>query len=76
MVAAVTPLVFASRGTALVTAWPAGAAQPLASNLNTTGAGQTVPNAAIVPLGDDRLAVYIQSGSHLVIDDNGWYTGR
>jgi hypothetical protein len=64
-----------SGGAGFVTAWPAGTARPLASNLNTTGAGQTVPNAAIVPLGGDRLAVYIQSGAHLVIDINGWYTG-
>ena len=65
-----------SGGAGFVTAWPAGTAQPLASNLNTTGAGQTVPNATIVPLGDDRLAVYIQSSAHLVIDVNGWYTGN
>ena len=64
-----------SGGAGFVTAWPAGTARPLASNLNTTGAGQTVPNAAIVPLGNDRLAVYIQSGAHLVIDVDGWYTG-
>ncbi len=65
-----------SGGPGFVTAWPAGTPRPLASNLNTTGTGQTVPNAAIVPLGADRLAVYIQSGAQLVIDVSGWYTGH
>jgi hypothetical protein len=65
-----------SGGPGFVTAWPAGITRPLVSNLNTTRAGQTVPNAAIVPLGDDDIALYVQSGAHLIIDINGWYTSR
>jgi hypothetical protein len=63
-----------SGGPGFITAWPAGITRPLVSNLNTTRAGQTVPNAAIVPLGNEALALYTQSGAHLIIDINGWYT--
>jgi hypothetical protein len=56
-----------------VTAWPAFTDRPLVSNLNTVRSGQTVPNAAIVPLGLDAVDVYLQSGGHLIIDVAGWY---
>jgi hypothetical protein len=65
-----------SGGQGFVTAWPAHTARPLVSNLNATRAGQTVPNAAIVPLGLDELALYTQSGAHLVVDISGWYTSH
>ena len=57
-----------------ITAWPAHTAQPGVSNLNATHAGQTIPNAAIVPLGLDDLALFTQSGAHLIVDINGWFT--
>jgi hypothetical protein len=63
-----------STGAGFVTAWPAHTALPLVSNLNTTHAGQTIPNAVVVPLGLDELSLYTQSGAHLIIDVNGWYT--
>ena len=44
------------------------------SNLNTVRSGQTVPNAAIVPLGLDAVSLYTQAGAHLIIDVTGWYT--
>ena len=44
------------------------------SNLNTTRAAQTIPNAVVVPLGLDEVSLYTQSGAHLIIDINGWYT--
>jgi hypothetical protein len=65
-----------SGGAGFVTAWPAGSERPLASNLNTVRNGQTIANAAIVPLGSDDLALYTQSGAQLIIDINGWYTSR
>ena len=64
-----------SSGAGFVTAWPALTARPLVSNLNTVRAGQTVPNAAIVPLGLDALDVYLQSGGQVIIDVAGWYIG-
>jgi Domain of unknown function (DUF5122) beta-propeller len=63
-----------SGGPGFVTAWPAGSAQPLVSNLNSSRVGQTIPNAAIVPLGNDHLSLFTQSGAHLIVDINGWYT--
>ena len=57
-----------------VTAWPAHTPRPLVSNLNASGAGQTVPNAAIVPLGQEDLALYAQNGAQLIVDIDGWYT--
>jgi hypothetical protein len=65
-----------SAGPGFVTAWPAGTTRPLVSNLNTVRAGQTVPNAAIVPLGVDDLALFTQSGAQLIVDIDGWYTNR
>lgn len=41
---------------------------------NSTVAGQAIPNAAIVPLNLDRLALFTQSGAQLIVDVNGWYT--
>ena len=63
-----------SVGSGYITAWPFHSFQPVASNLNTMHAGQTIPNAAIVPLGLDKLNVFLQTGAHLIIDINGWYT--
>ena len=57
-----------------VTVWPAHTPRPLVSNLNSTTAGQTIPNAAIIPLGQDELSLYSQGGAHLIIDIDGWYT--
>jgi hypothetical protein len=63
-----------SGGAGYVTAWPADTSRPLVSNLNTVRAGQTVPNAVIVPLGRDAVSLYTQAGAHLIIDVTGWYT--
>ena len=65
-----------STGPGYITAWPFHSFQPVASNLNSTRAGQTIPNAAIVPLGLDKLNVFLQSGAHLIIDISGWYTNN
>jgi hypothetical protein len=65
-----------SGGAGFVTAWPAGTGRSLVSNLNTVRSGQTIANAAIVPLGLDNLALYTQSGAQLIVDINGWYTAR
>lgn len=57
-----------------LTAWPAGAAMPNVSNVNF-GAGQTVPNLAIVKLSaDGRLEIANAQGStDVVIDVEGWF---
>ncbi len=54
---------------------PAGVARPGVSNLNVTALDQVVANHAIVRAGSRGLAIYSQSGSHLVVDVAGWYLG-
>jgi hypothetical protein len=53
--------------------FPQGGAQPTVSTLNYV-AGQTVANAAIVPLGAGGITVVAGvSGTDLIIDTNGYY---
>lgn len=59
-----------------VTAYPAGVNRPGSSNLNVTALDQIVANHAIVRNGTRGLAVFTQSGTHLVADVAGWYLGR
>ncbi|MCB0914277.1 MAG: hypothetical protein KDC23_01045, partial [Actinobacteria bacterium] len=56
------------------TAWPTGAPRPLASNLNFT-AGQTLPNLAIVKVGDSgAINLYNNTGTtDFIIDIAGWF---
>src|SRR3990172_2692205 len=52
---------------------PAGGATPLVSTLNYLG-GETVANAALVPLGAGGLAVIAGvSGADLILDVNGYF---
>ncbi len=57
-----------------LTAWPAGEAMPLASNLNAT-TGQTVANLVTVKVGaGGEIALYNNSGTaHLIADVVGYY---
>jgi len=59
-----------------ITAYPAGAERPTASNLNFT-AGAIVPNSTVVPLGSDG-AVTFHNGSSapvsLIVDLQGYYS--
>ena len=65
-----------SSGSGFITAWPTNTSRPFVSNLNSTRFGQTIPNAAIVSLGSDQLSLFTQSGAHLIVDINGWYTNH
>ena len=57
-----------------LTAWPSGQSLPLASNLNF-GAGATVPNLVLVPIGaDGRVAIFNLLGTVDVIVDVVGYT--
>lgn len=65
-----------SAGPGFVTAYPKGVARPTASNMNVSGAGQTVANLVIVPVGDDgEVTLYIggPGGGHLIADVFGYY---
>jgi uncharacterized delta-60 repeat protein len=57
-----------------LTAWPAGSARPLASNLNYAP-GQTAPNLVIVKVGDGgKVNLYNYAGGvHVIADVAGWY---
>lgn len=64
-----------STGGGNVVAWPDGAAQPTASNLNYS-AGQTVANAAIVPVQDGYIDLAKQGsgGVAMIVDVEGYFT--
>jgi hypothetical protein len=63
-------------GPGFVTVFPGGAAVPLASNLNVSGAGQTIPNLALGPLGAGGvIGLYSLSSTDLVVDVAGWFSG-
>ena len=57
-----------------LTAWPAGEARPLASNLNFIP-GQTVPNLVVVKVGaGGKVSLFNSAGAtHVVADVGGWY---
>ena len=57
-----------------VTVWPSGETRPTASNLNFVK-GQTVPNMAIVPLGESgKVSLFNSIGfSDIVVDVLGWF---
>lgn len=63
-------------GPGFILIYPEGGAQPVVSTLNYI-AGQTVANAAIVPLGMGGGVTVIAgvSGTDLIIDTNGYYGG-
>jgi hypothetical protein len=58
-----------------LTAYPSGAPRPVASNLNVT-AGLTVPNLAIVGIGNDgQVDLYNRAGAtHVIADVAGYFT--
>ena len=72
---AVTLTTADSPGAGYVTASPAGSPRPEASVLNTDGAGQTRAVGAIVPVSADGLDVYTSSGSAVIADVTGYFTG-
>lgn len=64
-----------SAGIGFLTVWPAQTYRPTTSSLNTTHAGQTIANHVITPVSTGGFSFYTQTGSHLVVDIAGWYTG-
>ncbi len=59
-----------------VSVYPGGAARPVASNLNF-GAGQTIANMVIVPVGTDgKISLFNSAGeTDLLVDVLGWFSG-
>jgi hypothetical protein len=65
-----------TQGPGFILIYPQGSAQPTVSTLNYV-AGQTVANAAVVPLGTGGAITVIAgvSGTDLILDTNGDYRG-
>jgi hypothetical protein len=57
-----------------LTVYPSGTTKPNASNINFV-AGQTIPNMAIVKVGNDgKIAIYNEGGStQVIVDVVGWF---
>ena len=57
-----------------LTVYPSGTTKPNASNINFA-AGQTIPNMAIVKVGNDgKIAIYNENGStQVIVDVVGWF---
>ena len=62
-------------GIGFFTVWPAQTYRPTTSSLNATHTGQTIANHVITPVSTGGFSFYTQTGSHLVVDIAGWYTG-
>lgn len=66
-------------GPGYVTVWPGGTPQPNVSSINATRAGETIANAALMPLGPTdiqgiaTISAYAQTATHLILDVNGYY---
>ena len=58
-----------------LTAYAAGTAKPLTSNLNISAWPQTIANHAIVPVSNRGVTVYTFAGAHIIADVEGWYLG-
>ena len=58
-----------------VTASAAGLSRSTASSLNATRAGQTIANHVTVAVTTAGLALYTQTGGHLIVDVAGYYVG-
>jgi hypothetical protein len=58
-----------------VTAYPAGTPRPLASAVNPSYAEHTLANLAITPTSTRGTAYYASSGTDLVVDLTGYFTG-
>lgn len=63
-----------SDGPGYVSVWPAGTERPTVSNVNVTGAGQTVANLAVVALpSSGELSVFSYAGADVVADVAGYF---
>ena len=67
--------VTAPAGPGFLTAWPAGVARPVVSNLNYTS-GQTRANQVTVKVGaGGAVSLFAQTAADVVVDIMGWYAG-
>jgi hypothetical protein len=65
-----------SSGPGFVTTHAAGIARALVSTTNTDTAFQTVSNFLLSAVSPRGVAVFASGGTHVVVDETGWFTGR
>ncbi|MFT3851904.1 MAG: sortase [Ilumatobacteraceae bacterium] len=64
-----------TRGPGFFTTYAARTDRPFTSNLNATTANQTIANHAIARTSTAGIAVFTQSGGHVIVDVAGYFTG-
>ena len=73
---AMTVTATGANGSGYVTVWPKGTTRPEVSTLNIPGAGSTVANLALVPVGaGGKVSLFSDGGTHLLADVVGYVTG-
>lgn len=72
----VNTTVTASRLAGFVAVFPGGTPWPGVSNLNANYKGHTVANHVVTPVSDVGISIFTQTGTHLVVDVSGFYTGQ
>ena len=76
LVGNITATATATAQTGFLTASPAGAARPLASNVNPAHPGHTRPGLAITAVGQDKqISIYTSGQVHVIVDTAGWFIG-
>ena len=65
-----------ARNAGYVAAFPAGTVRPVVSAMNALYSGHTVANHVISPVSTRGLSLFSQSGTHLVVDVAGYFTGQ
>jgi len=61
--------------TGYMTAFPAGTARPPTSTVNPAHRDHTIANQALVPVSTRGVALFSSSGTDVVVDVTGWFTG-
>jgi hypothetical protein len=72
---AVNLTVTETTGPGFFSLWAAGQPQPGSSNGNSDAVGQTRAVFGIVPVSASGLSLFTQSGSHVIVDVAGYFTG-
>jgi hypothetical protein len=66
-----TVTVASTRDAGYVTVWPDGGPRPTTSNLNSTGAGQTLAATVSTPLHSGAVAIYATMAAEVIVDVTG-----
>ncbi|HEY3484439.1 MAG TPA: sortase [Ilumatobacteraceae bacterium] len=64
-----------ARAPGYYTVWAAGMPRSGTSNVNASSVGQNVPNHVVTAVSNRGVAVFTETGGHVLIDIAGWFTG-